>query len=105
MSKYKDLKFKNEQEFEKWLELTAKYVIDFEDKGQDFLTWYLAEDGEVLHSRPFQANVWNGSIVLLSSLEVGQRPLIQSNKKIGELNYKVVKIHNKPKEVIEESFI
>jgi hypothetical protein len=48
--KYKDLKFKSEKEFQKWLNKTTKIEIEFEDDGQDFLRWWLDENGEVLYS-------------------------------------------------------
>jgi hypothetical protein len=38
----------------------TKYKITFEDEGQDFLEWFLDEDGNVLDSQPFQRSIWAG---------------------------------------------
>jgi len=38
----------------------TKYKITFVDEGQDFLEWYLDEEGYVLDSKPFQRNIWAG---------------------------------------------
>lgn len=69
-TEYKDLKFKNEVQFKKWLGETATYVIEFEDNGQDCLKWWIDNGGEVLHSR-MQSNAWNGMIVDLTELVIG----------------------------------
>jgi hypothetical protein len=93
-SEFRDVKFpgKNpEQEFDKWLEENAKFKIYFEDKGQDFLRWWLDKGGEVLHS-DLQSFVWGGKIVDLRSLAVGFQPELKDGNKIGILNYKVIKI-------------
>lgn len=90
---YQYLKFKNEKEFSVWLEEKAKYKVVFEDKGQDFLIWWLDERGEVLHSEPFQASVWNGTMVILSSLKVDSYLKIVSNLRLKRsLIYKVIDI-------------
>lgn len=68
---YKNLRFKDRASFDKWLEETAHYIVEFEDHGQDFLKWWLDERGEVLHSDPYQSSVWNGTIVTLASLKKG----------------------------------
>jgi len=66
----------------------------FEDKGQDFLEWDVAKHKRgyvVVESRPFQNEIWRGTI-LLTSLK-GEKPLIQT-KRIKEtrlLNYKIIK--------------
>ena len=70
-AKYKNLKFKSTKEFEEWLEKTTKYKVNFEDKGQDFLHWWIDERGEVLHSS-MQSSVWNGFIVDLPLLIMGK---------------------------------
>lgn len=66
-SKYRDIKFKTKNDFECWLARTAKYKIEIEDHGQDFLTWWIDERGEVLHSDA-QSFAWNGKIVALAPL-------------------------------------
>lgn len=38
--------------------------IEFEDHGQDFLTWRIDRLGRVVDCQPFQASVWVGGYVL-----------------------------------------
>lgn len=35
-------------------------LIEFEDKGQDFLTWEINEDLNVIDCWPFQSSIWEG---------------------------------------------
>lgn len=69
-------------------------TIHFEDCGQDFLSWVLDEEGQVIDCQPCQGWVWNGSIVDLESVEIGECPLVitQSDSQQRYLNYRVVKI-------------
>ncbi|KKL88563.1 hypothetical protein LCGC14_1923420 [marine sediment metagenome] len=77
--------------------------IYFEDRGQDFLSWTLDEEGFVLISEPFQTNIWKGTQVILETIQIGARPKvilewnkarkgIRGVKDITELNYQVIKI-------------
>ena len=70
-AEFKDLKFKNEVKFKEWLGKTATHKIEFEDNGQDCLEWWIDNGGEVLHSR-MQPNIWNGMIVDLFELLIGE---------------------------------
>ena len=65
---FKNKKFKNEKEFNKWLEEKEYALIEFVDKGQDCIRWHIDEGGEVIHS-VWQSRIWNGSIVNLSKLK------------------------------------
>ena len=49
----------------------TKYIIEFEDHGQDFLKWYIDKNGYVLDSRPFQKGVWIGILTRPQNAEVG----------------------------------
>ena len=96
--KYKNKKFKSDSDFQEWLAKTARWIIHFEDCGQDFLTWYLAESGEVLHSAPFQAGVWNGCFVNVLKMDVGKHPeLLKSNftDEVRTINYRLTDIEVK----------
>lgn len=42
------------------IESLTKYVVKFEDCGQDFLEFHIDEDGWILDSKPFQRNIWAG---------------------------------------------
>jgi len=68
---HRDKKFKSKTEFGRWLSITSTHEIHFADEGQDALIWYIDKGGEVLHCEPFQASVWNGVIVDLEALEIG----------------------------------
>lgn len=53
-------------------------TIMFEDQGQDFLEWDIDESNTVVASRPFQAGVWCGSVVLNERpLEIGDRLVLR----------------------------
>ncbi len=89
--KYKDLKFKTKTEFETWLKKTTKYKVYFEDKGQDFLVWWIDKDGEVLHS-DMQSWLWNGRMVEIKSLKVkGYLKFVNGDS----IRYKIKKIEGK----------
>ena len=70
---FEKLKFKNKEDFYKWLSKTTKWKIRFEDHRQDFLEWWIAKNGEVIHSAPFQSSVWNGTKVDTKSIKKGNR--------------------------------
>lgn len=97
--KYKDLTFKSKEEFEKWLEKTATMKIKFEDDGQDFLEWWIDDRGEVLHS-DLQARIWNGKMVDVENMTVGEFLPLQDGQCIIHRVIKVVYI--KPIEVKAE---
>ena len=69
-SEFHSLRFKNSEDFDEWLKKTTDHTITFRDRGQDCLTWYIDAGGEVLHAS-LQAWIWNGRIVDLSKLRVG----------------------------------
>lgn len=71
-AEFKSKKFKTKKSFQKWLDKIAEYKIEFKDNGQDCLSWWIDAGGEVLHSN-LQAFVWNGKIVSLFDLIVGER--------------------------------
>ena len=92
-AQYVHLKFKNRKVFETWLEEKTKYIVKFEDGGQDFLTWWIDENGEVLHSK-LQDWMWNGKIVNLKSLKVGKNLKFQNGDSI---KYKIKEIEKTEK--------
>ncbi|MAX81725.1 MAG: hypothetical protein CL843_16305 [Crocinitomicaceae bacterium] len=62
----------------------SKIRIEFEDQGQDFLTWLVEyEDGDVwskvVECEPFQQSIWEGTMVFdVNNIQVGDRVSIQS---------------------------
>lgn len=69
--KYKALRFETEKEFEAWLAKTATQKIELVDEGQDFNFFWVDERGEILNTKPFQAGIWNGKIILLNTIKKG----------------------------------
>ena len=69
----------------------TKYIIHFEDHGQDFLEWNIDKDGYVLDSKPFQRNIWAGKFTIPMTAEKGKKLAIWLN---GEswVNYPIKKI-------------
>lgn len=49
----------------------TKYIIEFEDEGQDFLVWRIDKDGHVLDSQPFQRGIWGGKFTIPNFVQVG----------------------------------
>jgi len=57
----------------KEIELKTKYIIYFEDHGQDFLEWHINKDGYVLDSKPFQRKIWAGRFAIPQSAKIGEK--------------------------------
>lgn len=75
----------------------TKYIIEFEDEGQDFLTWYLDKDGCVLDSKPCQRNIWVGKSTVPDFVQVGDLlPIFmverEGKDKFSHVNYPIKKI-------------
>lgn len=54
--------------------LKPNRVLHFVDDGQDFLRWYLAPNGVVVCSEPYQTAQWAGIVVV--DAKVGEFPSI-----------------------------
>jgi len=84
----------------KEIKFNTKYIIYFEDFGQDFLEWYIDERGYVLDSKPFQRNIWVGKFTIPETAKVGEKLAIWND---GEsyINYPIKKIRiiNKQKRI------
>jgi predicted nucleotide-binding protein (sugar kinase/HSP70/actin superfamily) len=78
--------------------IDTKYIIEFEDFGQDFLKWYIDKEGIVLHSEPLQSWVWCGHFTIPQSAVVGEKLAIWNN---GEsyVNYPIKSIEKVNKKV------
>ncbi|MCK9370247.1 hypothetical protein M0R04_10105 [Candidatus Dojkabacteria bacterium] len=87
-AKYKNKKFKSKEEFENWLKTYCEIKVVFEDDGQDFLEWFIDKNGEVLHS-DFQSSIWNGKMVDLYRIHIGENLPLQDG---SEIIHKVKKI-------------
>lgn len=70
-SKYKDLRFNTEKEFDRWLAKTATMTIDFKDHGQDLVMIWIDEEGEILHAN-LQTAVWCGKFVNTQKIIMGE---------------------------------
>ncbi len=53
------------------IKLDTKYIIYFEDHGQDFLEWHINKEGYVLDSKPLQRNIWAGKFTIPETAEIG----------------------------------
>lgn len=53
------------------IDINTKYIIEFQDFGQDFLTWFIDEGGYVLDSQPFQRSIWAGRFTIPQTAKVG----------------------------------
>lgn len=70
--------------------------ITFEDHGQDFLRWDIAETGEVRNCKPMQGWLWDGRKVLnLDQLKVGGFAVVSCNeagRRRMQLRYRIESI-------------
>lgn len=72
---------------------TVKYVVNFEDKGQDFTEWHVNKYGFVVKSSPFQTSVWKGTFCDLQRAGVGVcPPIVTSTGQFLVLKYKITNI-------------
>lgn len=68
--KYKHLRFKTDISFKVFLKETSTIKILFEDQGQDVLTMWIDDRGEVLHS-DLQSTIWTGKFIKTETLIQG----------------------------------
>ena len=68
-------------------------TIEFEDLGQDFQKWDLADDGEILASYPF-GETNKGNHVRLDTIKVGERPVIHLSYGAYRSPFPIINITN-----------
>lgn len=87
---YRDLKFKTDAQFQKWLTETARFKIDFRDYGQDLQTIWTDEHGEILHAN-LQTGTWCGKFVDVTRLKIGKGILmnVRDSFQFNEMNFVV----------------
>jgi hypothetical protein len=73
------------------IEVNTKYIIEFEDFGQDFLTWFIDERGYVLDSQPFQRWIWAGRFTIPETAKVGEKLAIWTGEE-SYVNYPIKSI-------------
>lgn len=72
-------------------QLTPVRIIHFKDDGQDFLRWYVAANGVVVCSEPYQTWMWAGTVML--NVRVGRFPTVRSNEgHIRTVKHRVTKV-------------
>lgn len=86
---YRNLKFKDAKEFDKWLKKKTKWIVNFEDGGQDFSRWHIDERGEIIHSN-YQGFVWVGKMVDIKTIKVGKYLRFLATD--TSINYKVLSL-------------
>ena len=76
------------------IKINTEYIIHFKDCGQDFLRWFINEEGYVIDSKPFQKSIWAGKFTIPQTAKVGGKLAIWNN---GEswVNYPIIKIEKK----------
>ena len=74
--------------------INTKYIIEFEDFGQDFLKWFIDKNGYVLDSQPFQRKIWAGYFTIPQNAEVGKKLAIWTGEE-GYVNYPIKSIEIK----------
>ena len=55
------------------IKINTKFIIYFEDFGQDFLEWHIDKNGYVIDSRPFQRSIWVGKFTIPETAKVGEK--------------------------------
>ena len=76
---------------EQEVKYNTKYIIHFEDFGQDFLEWYIDKRGYVLDSQPFQRWIWAGRFTIPETAKVGEKLAIWTGEE-SYVNYPIKKI-------------
>lgn len=77
-SKFRNKRFKSEEEFQVWLASELFKTIILQDKGQDMQNVDIHKSGEILNC-DFQAGIYNGKFVNLAKLAVGEPLQIWNN--------------------------
>lgn len=92
---HREKRFASKRAFKIWLNNTATHRIHFKDEGQDCLIWWIDGGGEVLHSE-LQPSVWNGMVVDLYRLKVGNEigVMDSDNMRTAFYDFVVRKIEN-----------
>ncbi|MGY0034421.1 hypothetical protein [Pedobacter sp. NJ-S-72] len=74
-------------------------IIEFEDNGQDFLTWKLDQDGRVIDCSPFQQSAWVGKYVFQHKylfkgavLFFTDTPVTRINQPLTQLKHRILSI-------------
>jgi len=73
------------------IKINTKYIIYFEDFGQDFLEWYIDKNGYILDSKPFQRSIWAGHFTVPENAQIGGQLDIWLGKE-SYINYPIKKI-------------
>jgi len=75
----------------KEIEFNTKYIIYFEDFGQDFLEWHIDKRGYILDSRPLQRWIWAGRFTIPETAKVGEKLAIWTGEE-SYVNYPIKRI-------------
>ena len=69
-AKFRELTFKNQKGLDKWLNENTFKTIHLKDYGQDMLTIWVHETGEILHS-DFHSGLYSGRFIDMKKIAVG----------------------------------
>lgn len=73
------------------IEINTKYIIEFEDYGQDFVEWFIDKRGYILDSQPFQRWIWAGRFTIPENAKVGEKLAIWTGEE-SYVNYPIKSI-------------
>lgn len=69
-AQFKNTYFLTQKEFRKWLKENSFKTIYLKDLGQDMLTIWIHETGEILHT-DFNSGMYSGKFIDMSKLAIG----------------------------------
>ena len=83
-AKFDKVQFKNKAELNKWLEETYYFKINLVDFGQDMLTMWVHETGEILQC-DFHSRIYAGKFIDVSQLSDGKPIVIKRKLSSGKI--------------------
>lgn len=66
----------------------AKFKVELEDNGQDFLEFITNERGVIIEAKPFQTEIWEGGYIPIEMQEIGDFCMMH---KLPHFNYGFLK--------------
>lgn len=66
--------------------------ITFEDQGQDFLTWTINDDGDIIACEPFQFSIWSKWTVSNHTFRIGGHVHLFQGEELLTIKYPIANI-------------
>lgn len=64
-------------------------VLNFEDHGQDFLTWHVDQKGNIIKCEPFQFSIWSQWTLTTKEFKAGGKVTIQKADETLTIKYPI----------------